>query len=189
LLGRSFDRPDHCVLSRLLAIMTAVVLVLVLTAGCTPVPPPSGQTGIPPGGLGISATPREDGKGDKDITYISPAKIDIENLYPGATGEFELEVHNGKDMPCTFSITARPADSAEAPFEPLPKEYLGWVKIPEPSLLVPPKESKFVTIAVTMPPDATVKQKKYELLIAVKDTSQTSFIQIELGLRVMVSTQ
>jgi len=174
---------------KLLSIMTAVALAAVLIAGCTPESPPSGQPGIPPGGLGISATPKEDGKSEKDITYISPAKLDIENLYPGATGEFELEVHNGKDTAAAFSITARPADSAEAPFEPLPKEFVSWVNIPEPNVVVPPKESRFVTIAVTMPPDATVKQKKYELLIAVKDTSQTSFIQIELGLRVMLSTQ
>jgi hypothetical protein len=196
-LENLFSKKTGRGLKRLIVTITVVALAAILATGCGPTaPPPSSPPGsqvkTPGGSLGISAQPNPGGDpGGRDVNYISPAKVEMGNLTPGATGEFELEVHNGRDEKTLFIIGVREPDYVAAGFERLPPEYYNWIKIAETNPELGPKESRFVMVSLTMPPGAKYSKKSAEIWISVKEAAKgdaTVALQIELACRLMITT-
>jgi len=82
------------------ALVVALCLVVVLI-GCGS-PAPESQSESPgveatPGELSFTATPDVESK-LVDKVWISPGKVMIDNLYPGAQAEYSITVHNGNDL-------------------------------------------------------------------------------------------
>jgi len=162
-----------------------------LLGACQPAPSTAKPTGgIPSGSLGIAATPESpDEKTDPSITYISPGKVEIGNLYPNATGEFELTIYNGGDKPTTFSVTARAPDYTADGYNPLPDAYLKWVTFDDAKPVIPAKTARVVIVDITMPQNVTYTGQKAEFWVAVKDVGQGSMVQVELACRCRLSTR
>ena len=139
------------------------------------------------GELTFTATPEIEEL--KDVNWISPGKVSIGNLYPGATAEYPITVHNGYDDKVEFAITARQPDQVLEGYEALPLEYLSWVTISQPKLILGSKQTADVLIIVTMPEDALYAGKKAEFWISVVDKSQEGMVLTELAARWLISTK
>jgi hypothetical protein len=167
-----------------------MALVSVLFIGCSPAPSVATPSGAPPtGGLGISANPSKDEITDPNVSWISPAKVEVGNLYPNATGEFELTIYNGRDTNAAYSVEAQVPSFVADGYTAIPKEYLTWVTFDNPRPVVPPKQSRIIIVDITMPASVTYSQKKAEVWVVVRDETQAGSIQTQLACRVMVDTR
>ncbi|MFW6150114.1 MAG: hypothetical protein ACOC6A_01120, partial [Chloroflexota bacterium] len=82
---------------------------------------------------------------------VSPAKVHIDGLHPGACASFKLTIHNQHDSPRAFSLAARtPWDLREGRSE-LPDA--GWVDFSPARVQVPANDSSEVTVTVSVPGD------------------------------------
>ena len=161
-------------------------------------PPPEPLTSVPAtepptivkpaeGQLSFSATPEMEEL--EDVNWVSPGKVSVENLYPGATAEYPITVHNGGDETAEFAIVVRQPDQATEDYEPLPEEYLSWVVIEQPDLVLEPKETADVLVTITMPETATYADRRAEFWISVIDQSQGSMVRTELAVRWLITTR
>lgn len=192
-------------------IVALVILMLVACGGCIYNPPleptPSELTPTPeltpePNGVspktpapedtnGIPAPPVQlppggEGEPPEDMTWISPGVVEVSYFYPGARAEWPIRLHNGNDAPTTFSIKYKVPDRLREGYEMAPEAARNWVIITDPTPLLLPKETREILIVVELPGDAKVPPK-WEFWIAVKDTSQTGFVQTELCSRWLIS--
>jgi hypothetical protein len=156
-------------------LMVLIVVAGLLLAGCPqPSEPPTVETATPPPEL-------------HDKTWISPGKVDVEDLYPGAENvEWPLKIHNGKDEPAEFSVTYKEPSNTGEGFVAAPPEAKDWVIIDDPEPMLAAKETKEVLIAVEVPKDAEAPPK-WEFWIVVKDVTQTGMVQTELACRCLVT--
>jgi hypothetical protein len=167
-----------------------MALVSASLVGCSPAPSanPPAATGTT-GPLGIAANPSKDEITDPNVSWISPSKVEVGNLYPNATGEFELTIYNGKDTPAAYVVEAQVPSFTADGYTAFPKEYLTWVTLDDARPVVPSKKSRIVTVDITMPANVTYSQKKVELWVVVFDATQAGSIQTQLACRVMVDTR
>jgi uncharacterized membrane protein len=121
-----------------------------------------------------------------DNTWVSPSKVEMGNFTPGASAEYELNIHNGKDEPAEFSVTYRVPSSPASGFVTAPEEAQDWVTIADPSPVLEAKETRQVLIAVEIPEGATAPAK-WEFWIVVKDVSQGGMVQTELASRWLIT--
>ena len=113
-----------------------------------------------PGHLTFTAAPNVEEL--EEINWISPSKVNIDNLYPGATAEYPITMHNGSEGMVEFAITTRQPDRVTEGYEPLPEEYLSWVNIEQPNPVLESKQTADVLIKVVMPKDASYAGKRAE---------------------------
>ena len=123
----------------------------------------------------------------EDATWISPGKVFIEDLFPGARAEWTLSVHNGNDEDAPFLVAYKEPSHVEAGYEPPLAESPDWVVIAETNPVLAPKETRDILIALDIPEDAAIPAEKWELWVGVKDASQEGMVQTELASRVLVS--
>jgi hypothetical protein len=140
-----------------------------------------------PGKVAFSATPEI--KELEDSNWISPGKIEVGNLYPGATAEYPITVHNGGDVTTEFSISVRTPDNTTEGYEPFPQMYFDWIVIEKPQLELEAKQTADVLIVVNMPEDADYSGKQVEFWIGVIDQGQSGMVRTELACRWLISTK
>ena len=140
-----------------------------------------------PGKLSFSATP--DIEDLEDSNWISPGKVEVGNLYPGATAEYPLTVHNGGEVATEFSLCVRQPDNTTVGYDPFPKIYFDWVVIDKPLLDLDAKQTADVLIIIKMPEDADYSGKQVEFWISVIDQGQSGMVRTELACRWLVSTK
>jgi hypothetical protein len=171
-----------------LAIPITVALATALLAGCQPAPP---AVPPPPGAIGISANPSsgKDDIADPNVSWIMPSKVEIGNLYPNATGEFELTIYNGKDTTATYAIDAMLPDFVTDGYQAIPKDYLSWVTFDDARPVIQPKKQRVLIVDITMPAGVVYSQKKVELWVVVRDVTQAGSIQTQLASRVLIDTR
>ena len=154
-----------------------VVLIVVaglLLAGCPQTSaPPTAETSEPPTEL-------------YDKTWVSPAKVEIGNFYPGARAEYMISIHNGSDEPAEFSVSYRVTDNITEGYEPAPADAESWVTIEDPAPVLAAKETREALITVEMPEDAQAPPK-WEFWIVAKDVTQTGMVHTELACRWLVA--
>jgi len=124
------------------ALVVALCLVVVLI-GCGS-PAPESQSESPgveatPGELSFTATPDVESK-LVDKVWISPGKVMIDNLYPGAQAEYSITVHNGNDLETPFAVTVRAPDHVGSGYEPLPEEYCSSITLSHSHPAMAPRE-------------------------------------------------
>ena len=150
-----------------------IVVAGLLLAGCPqPSAPPVVEAPEPPPEL-------------YDKTWISPAKVEVGNFYPGARAEYMIGIHNGSDEPAEFSVSYRVSDNLTEGYEPAPADAENWVTVAEPAPVLAAKETREVLIVLEMPDDAQAPPK-WEFWIAAKDVTQTGMVQTELACRWLV---
>jgi hypothetical protein len=130
-----------------------------------------------------------DTKPPEDTTWISPGKVFIEGLFPGARAEWTLVVHNGNDEDAPFLVAYKEPSHVEAGYELPVAECPDWLVITETTPVLAPKETRDILMALDIPEDAAIPADKWELWVSVKDASQEGTVQTQLASRVLVSMQ
>lgn len=122
-----------------------------------------------------------------DQVWISPSKVTVGKFYPGARAEYPLTIHNGNDYQAEFSITYRAPSEAAEDYVAAPDTAQDWVIIADSTpVVLAPKETKEVLIAVEMPEGAEAP-KRWEFWVVVKDETQAGMVQTELACRWLVT--
>jgi hypothetical protein len=151
-----------------------IVIAGLLLAGCPqPSEPTAVETNTPPPEL-------------YDKTWISPAKVEVGNFYPGARAEYTISLHNGSDGLAEFSVSYRVSNNITEGYEPAPAAAQDWVIIADPAPVLAAKETREVLIAVEMPEYAQAPPK-WEFWIVAKDVTQIGMVQTELACRWLVT--
>ena len=120
-----------------------------------------------------------------DKTWISPAKVEVGNYFPGARAEYQISVHNGNDEPAEFSVSYRVSTNITEGYEPAPAGAEGWVTIEDPAPVLAAKATREVLIVLEMPEDAQAPPK-WEFWIVAKDVTQTGMVHTELACRWLI---
>ena len=155
--------------------LVALILVAgLLLAGC---PPPSVTPTV--------ETPTTPPTELYDKTWVSPAKVEIGNFYPGARAEYMISLHNGSYEPAEFSVSYRVTDNITEGYVAAPADAESWVTIEDPAPVLAAKETREILIAVEMPEGAQAPPK-WEFWIVAKDATQTGMVQTELACRWLV---
>ncbi|MBI2832054.1 MAG: hypothetical protein HYX79_07340 [Chloroflexi bacterium] len=118
---------------------------------------------------------------------IDPGKVYIDNLYPGANGEYRITIFNQNNEKATFSIAARQPDYTQQDYETF--AYLDWISIKPGRLTIAAKGKADVVVTVTMPKGATYFGKKAEAWISFKELDTPGMIKVELASRLFISTK
>ena len=120
---------------------------------------------------------------------IDPGKVYVDNLYPGAQGEFPITVYNLNDYETTFVVKARTPDytAEDKGYDALP--YLEWVTVTPERVIISASDTGDVLITVAMPEDADYSGKKSEVWISFKEEGVPGMVQIELASRIFISTR
>jgi hypothetical protein len=118
---------------------------------------------------------------------IDPGKVQIDNLYPGATAEFKIGVFNQQDYERTFSVVPRLPDYTEDGYDTF--SNLEWISISPHEVLVQPFESAEVTIVILMPEKAEYSGKSSEAWISFKEKDDYNMVQVEIVSRVLINTR
>lgn len=148
-----------------------------------PIPPTDNRTGL------INLPPNAvDAKTLEQVVWINPGKVFIGNLYPGAQAEWNLRIHNEKDVPVAFRVTSRPPDYTDPGYVALPYKWV-IIDAKEGQVIVDPKSVKEVLITVKYNPKDRATKKKYETWISVIDATQVGMIQTELCSRWFIDLQ
>lgn len=131
--------------------------------------------------LGLSPSPAR-----AQTFAVSPARVHIDGLRPGARASFELKVHNGHDGPRTFSLaTCTPWDLKEGRCE-LPDA--GWVEFSPVTLAVPAGDSGEVTVTVSVPRDEQWAYGDWETWLGVTPEDR-DFLVVNCYVRLLISTR
>lgn len=169
---------------------TSIVEVPVLAP--EPVEPVPVDTSIP--AAATSAESRTEVINDTVVTFVEDkgipelsegfgiygASVELEGVYPGWSGTVPLTLVNGQDRERMFVIYAVVPTKTTEGFEALPEEYLYWLKVEEPEILVGKGEIYQVNITLTVPKDVVYAGRHAEVRIRVDDTTQSGLVQIAL---------
>jgi len=120
---------------------------------------------------------------------IDPGKVYIDNLYPGAQGEFPITIYNQNDYETTFVVRAREPDytAEDEGYDALP--YLEWVTVTPGRVIIGASDTGDVLITVAMPEDADYSGKKSEVWISFMEEGTEGMIKIELCSRIFIATR
>jgi len=168
-------------MERKLKLITPLLIIgVLLLTGCS--------LFIPADNIPTSNT-TTDGQPPVDRTWISPAKVQIGNFYPGARAEWELSVHNGNDATAEFAVVYREPDYVAEGYAEPPIEADSWVVIADSSPVLMPYETREILVALDIPANVVITADKWEFWISVKDITQGGTIQTELCSRWLVVMQ
>lgn len=163
-----------------LKLIGLLLIGVLLLTGCTQVTPAY----VPPITLPVpNSTP------PMDRTWISPAKVQIGNFYPGARAEWDLTVHNGDNTTAEFAVAYRTPDYVATGYSMPPAEASSWIIIADSSPVLMPYETRDILIALDVPVTAVIAANKWEFWISVKDVTQGGMVQTELCSRWLVAMQ
>jgi hypothetical protein len=122
------------------------------------------------------------------VWWISPGKVYISNLFPGSQAEWNLRIHNEKDVANDYSVYYKIPDYTEQGYEKLPSKFGKWV-ILDSKITISPRSVGEELITIKMDKNDQASRKKYEVWIGVMDASQGGMIKTELCSRWFISTQ
>lgn len=107
-----------------------------------------------------------------NVTWISPTDVWIGNYYAGATAEYTLTVHNGKDVIVSMKVDAICANDTIDGYNLAPIKVLDWVYISDSSFLLQGKETKEVLVTLAMPKGESIEFDKWEFRVTVFEQGQ-----------------
>ncbi len=120
---------------------------------------------------------------------IDPGKVYVDNLYPGAQGEFPITVYNQNDYEATFVVKARTPDytAEDEGYDVLP--YLEWITVSPERVTIGASDTEDVLVIVAMPEDADYSGKKSEVWISFMEEGTEGMVKIEICARIFISTR
>lgn len=122
-----------------------------------------------------------------DVNWISPGKVVVANFHPGAVAHYPLSVHNGGDAVALFAVTYRHPDNVEEGYDKPTEIVQEWVIIADESPILQPKETRDISVTLSMPEDADSFSPQWEFWVSVIDMSQKGFVRTELCCRWLVT--
>lgn len=122
----------------------------------------------------------------RNVNWISPAKVEVGNFYPGARAECELSVHNGNDYEASFDVRYRHPDNVKDGYVMPTVEAEGWVSVLDSPIVLAPYATGTVLIILEMPEDAISPGDTWEFWVSAKDTTQEGMVMVELATRWLV---
>lgn len=120
---------------------------------------------------------------------IDPGKVYIDNLFPGAEGEFPITIYNQNDYETTFVVRAREPDytAEDEGYGVFP--YLEWITVTPGRVIIGASDTGDVLITVAMPEDADYSGRKSEVWISFMEEETEGMIKIEIASRIFISTR
>jgi len=120
---------------------------------------------------------------------IDPGKVYIDNLYPGAQGEFPITVYNQNDYETTFVVRARTPDytAEDEGYGVFP--HLEWITVTPERVIISASDTEDVLVIVAMPEDADYSGRKSEVWISFMEEGTSGMVKIELCSRIFISTR
>jgi hypothetical protein len=106
-----------------------------------------------------------------ETTWVSPPEITIPNYYAGATAEWPIRIHNGKDVLTSFVIKYSDGDKARGDFVYAPTGFSKWIIIEDESFVLKPKETKDILVTITIPYNVIIPGKWW-FEVMVKEQGQ-----------------
>jgi hypothetical protein len=108
-----------------------------------------------------------------ESTWLSPGKIQINNLRAGNSIEQMIKIHNGNKLDTWFSIYYRVPDYVESNYISAPEKAREWVTITDNSPLLKPNEIKEIKVILKIP-DKTLASENWEFWVGVKENTTQS---------------
>jgi hypothetical protein len=104
-----------------------------------------------------------------DSTWLSPGKIQINNLHPGSSITQKIKIHNGNKLAIKFSVYYRIPDYVENNYAVAPGNAGNWISIEDSSPTLEPQETKEIRIGLTLPDEVQLPER-WEFWIGAKET-------------------
>lgn len=144
---------------------------------------------IPPNSSLNTLTLEEIEKNLDKVIWITPGKVNIGNLFPGAQAEWNLRIHNDRNESVSFAVVNRSPDYTEKGYISLPYKWMTIETDVDGLITIAPRSVRSVPVVVKFDPRDKPYFKKYETWISVMDTSQTGMIKTELCSRWFIDIQ
>jgi hypothetical protein len=118
---------------------------------------------------------------------VSPAEIDINNLPPGETAEFELTIRNQEELAHVFTLTTfQPTEHNRREGRAgLPDD--SWITFSPRKVEVDAGDEASVKVTVDVPPEQEWAGKDWEIWLGVAAESDELLV-VKLYVRLLVST-
>lgn len=125
--------------------MKKLLLLLILSVGCTTIGPPESSS-----------------------TWVTPAKIILNNVNAGSYVGQTVKIHNGKKTASQYKICYKLPDDDSGTV--VLKEASQWVVISDHNPTINPGETRKVYVSLMIPVDAK-PPKQWEFWISIQDLS------------------
>ncbi len=119
-------------------------------------------------------------------SWISPAEVKVSNYYAGAQAEWNIKIHNGKDVLTSYRISYREPGKLREGYLAAPENAQDWIIISDEALVFAPKETKEILITLSIPKGTVVTDKKWEFWVSVIEQGQGN-IETEMCSRWLIS--
>jgi len=129
------------------------------------------------GEIGTSLT--SEGKVSSD--YISPGKLEINNVFRESSSEFTMKIRNGTSIDNKYSISVREPDRLEEGYSVIP---LSWISLSRKEIIILAGETKDIFITINIPKH--ISSKKLMFWFSVKNEN-SSTVKVELCSKIMVN--
>ena len=122
-------------------------------------------------------------KGSTSSSYISPAKLEINNAFRGASPEFVLKIRNGTSNTMKYVVSARNPDILEEGYSLIPLSWVSFEKDKE--IVVKAGEIKSFSVVVKIP--KKLPSKKLMFWLGVRDNSSSGMMKVELCSKILLN--
>jgi len=119
---------------------------------------------------------------------VSPAEVNIDNLPPGETAEFELTIHNKDEAAHVFALgTFHPQEEERRPGR-AEFPYDSWINFSPQEMEVAANSEAKVKVTVSIPSNTKWASKDWEIWLGVASES-SALLAVKLYVRLLVSTR
>jgi hypothetical protein len=118
-------------------------------------------------------------------TWLSPGKIQIDNLRHDNSVKQKIKIHNGNKQAAKFSIYYRIPDYVENNFIAAPADARDWVIIDEDSPVLAPEEIKEIQVVLDLPGN-TQTTERWEFWTGVRENKE-NMLATELCIRWLIT--
>ena len=124
----------------------------------------------------------------EDVNFsVIPAEVNIDNLLPGESAEFELTIHNKDEMAHNFSITTFPPPEEERREGRAQFPSDSWISFSCPRIEIAGTSQANATVTVTIPQEQKWAGRHWEIWLGVTAES-SDLVSLKLYVRLLVST-
>lgn len=118
--------------------------------------------------------------------YVSPSEVDIDNLSPGDSVEFEFSIYNKENESHVFSLNtyAPPKTELRHGKSTFPDD--SWVRLPQ-RVEVPANSERETTVTVTIPQQQEWAEKEWEIWLHISP-ERMGQLTVNYYIRLLIST-
>ncbi len=118
--------------------------------------------------------------------YVSPSEVDINNLSPGDSAEFEFSIYNKENESHVFSLNTYAPKKSELRKGRSTFPDVSWVSLPQ-HVEVPANSARETTVTVTIPQQQEWAEKEWEIWLHISP-ERTGQLTVNYYIRLLIST-